>query len=76
MMLRASCIRSRCTLPTSRGTTLAGRMVAYDMRWNFLTGKYDEAAARGVAFMGLTGRYTWVTTKAEQLITHGVEPKT
>ncbi len=53
----------------------SGRMVAYDTRWNFLTGKYDEAAARGVAFMGLSGSYTWVTTKAEQLITHGVEPK-
>lgn len=25
--------------------------------------------------MGLSGSYTWVTTKAEQLITHGVEPK-
>ena len=25
--------------------------------------------------MGLTGSYTWVNTKVQQLITHGVEPK-
>lgn len=52
-----------------------GRMVQYDVRWNFMTGKYEEAARQGVAFMGLTGSYTWVTTRAEQLITHGVAPK-
>ena len=52
-----------------------GRMVAYDVLWNFITGKYEEAAQRGVDFMGLPGGYTWVNTRAEQLITHGVEPK-
>lgn len=52
-----------------------GRMVQYDVRWNFMTGKYEEAAANGVAFMGLTGGYSWVHTTARQLITHGVEPK-
>ncbi len=52
-----------------------GRMVQYDVRWNFMTGKYEEAATNGVAFMGLSGSYTWVRTTAEQLITHGVEPK-
>jgi hypothetical protein len=53
----------------------SGRMVQYDVLWNFMTGKYEEAAARGVSFMGLNGGYQWVRTKAEQLITHGVEPK-
>jgi hypothetical protein len=53
----------------------SGRMVQYDVLWNFMTGKYEEAAARGVQFMGLSGAYTWVKTRAEQLITHGVEPK-
>ena len=52
-----------------------GRMVAYDVLWNFLTGKFEEAAQRGVDFMGLPGGYTWVNTRAEQLITHGVEPQ-
>jgi hypothetical protein len=47
-------------------------MVMYDVLWNFMTGKYEEAAQRGVAWMGLTGAYSWVDTRAEQLITHGV----
>lgn len=51
------------------------RVVQYDVLWQFMTGKYEEAAARGVAFMGLTGPYTWAATSADQLITHGVEPK-
>ena len=38
---------------TSRDTMRPGRMVQYDVLWNFMTGKYEEAAARGVSFMGL-----------------------
>ena len=53
----------------------SGRMVQYDVLWNFMTGKYEEAAQRGVAYMGLSGPYSWVEARAEQLITHGVEPK-
>lgn len=53
----------------------SGRIVQYDVLWNFMTGKFEEAAGRGVQFMGLGGPYTWVKTRAEQLITHGVEPK-
>ena len=55
--------------------TSTSRIVQFDVLWQFMTGKYEEAAARGVSFMGLTGSYQWVNTKAEQLITHGVEPK-
>ncbi len=33
-------------------------MVQYDVLWNFMTGKYQEAADRGVTFMGLTGPST------------------
>jgi hypothetical protein len=51
-----------------------GRMVQYDVLWNFMTGLFEQAAARGVSFMGLTGSYSWVQTRAEQLITHGVAP--
>jgi hypothetical protein len=53
----------------------SGRMVQYDVLWNFMTGFFEQAAARGVSFMGLSGPYTWVQTRAEQLITHGVAPK-
>lgn len=52
-----------------------GRMVQYDVLWNFMTGKFEEAAQRGLTFMGLGGKpYAWVNVRAEQLITHGVEP--
>jgi len=51
-----------------------GKIVQYDVLWNFMTGKYEEAAQRGLDFMGLSGSYSWVDTRAEQLITHGVEP--
>jgi hypothetical protein len=53
----------------------SGRMVSYDVLWNFMTGLYEQAAQNGVDFMGLPGGYTWVDTRTEQLITHGVEPK-
>jgi RNase P subunit RPR2 len=53
----------------------SNRIVQYDVLWQFMTGKYEEAATRGVTFMGLSGPYSWVTTSADQLITHGVEPK-
>lgn len=53
----------------------SGRMVQYDVLWHYMTGLTDQAAERGVNFMGLTGSYTWVQTRAEQLITHGVAPK-
>jgi hypothetical protein len=52
-----------------------GAIVQYDVLWNFLTGKYQEAAANGVNFMGLTGPSSFVTTRVEQLITHGVTTK-
>jgi len=60
-----------------------GQMVQYDVLWNFQTGFYEEAAQRGLSFMGLqpfdgngNPAYEWVNTRAEQLITHGVEPAT
>ena len=55
--------------------TPTSRIVQFDVLWQFMTGRYEEAAARGVSFMGLSGPYSWVNTSADQLITHGVEPK-
>jgi len=56
-------------------STSTNRIIQYDVLWQFMTGKYEEAAARGLSFMGLSGGYSWVNTSADQLITHGVEPK-
>lgn len=62
-------------------STATGRMVQYDVLWNFMTGFFEQAAQRGLIFMGLqptdsngNPAYQWVNTRAEQLITHGVEP--
>jgi hypothetical protein len=56
-------------------STSTNRIIQYDVLWQFMTGKFEEAAARGLSFMGLNGGYSWVNTSADQLITHGVEPK-
>lgn len=53
----------------------SGRMIAYDVMFNFMTGLFEDAANRGQNFMGLNGPYTWVNVRTEQLITHGVETK-
>jgi hypothetical protein len=58
--------------PVQNGTNT---LVMYDVFWNFLTGKYDESALRGLDSMGTGGSYTWSLVKTDQLITHGVEPK-
>jgi hypothetical protein len=62
-------------------STVTGQMVQYDVLWNFMTGFFEEAAQRGLLFMGLQPfdnngdkTYEWVNARAEQLITHGVEP--
>jgi hypothetical protein len=61
--------------------TVTGQMVQYDVLWNFMTGFFEQAAQRGMTFMGLqpfdgngNKNYEWVNARAEQLITHGVEP--
>ncbi len=48
----------------------------FDVLKMFMTGCYDQAAASGLSYIGLTGAYTWTNNKAFQLITHGVAPKT
>ena len=60
---------------------VTGQMVQYDVLWNFMTGFFEQAAQRGLLFMGLqpfdnngNKTYQWVNARAEQLITHGVEP--
>jgi len=62
-------------------SSVTGQMVQYDVLWNFWTGFFEEAAQRGLLFMGLqpldgqgNKTYEWVNARAEQLITHGVEP--
>lgn len=52
----------------------SGKVIPYDVVWHFMTGKPDEAAARGQAFAGYSGTYQWKTLEAEMALNHGVSP--
>lgn len=52
------------------------QVIPFDVVWQFMTGKSDEAAANGMAYAGLTGSYTWRWVEAEMAINHGVSPAT
>ncbi|MBI5559455.1 MAG: hypothetical protein HY885_17675 [Deltaproteobacteria bacterium] len=52
------------------------QVIPFDVVWQFMTGKSDEAAANGMAYAGLTGPYTWTWVEAEMAINHGVSPAT
>jgi len=51
-----------------------GQVIPFDVVWQFMTGKYNEAAANGMAYAGLTGPYTWKWLEAEMAINHGGQP--
>ncbi|WP_291318177.1 MopE-related protein [Desulfuromonas sp.] len=53
-----------------------GELVPYDIVWQFMTGKNDEAAERGKANAGLNGTHSWQWVEAEMAINHGVAPAT
>jgi hypothetical protein len=52
------------------------QVIPFDVVWQFMTGKYDEAAQRGESYAGLSGPYTWTWVEAEMAINHGVSPAT
>ena len=52
----------------------AGKVIPFDVVWQFMTGKYDEAAANGQSYAGYSGSYEWKNLEAEMAINHGVSP--
>jgi len=54
--------------------TNAGKVIPFDVVWQFMTGFADQAAERGKAFAGYTGTYEWKYLEAEQALNHGVSP--
>ena len=52
----------------------AGKVIPYDVVWQFMTGLSDEAAERGKAFGGLSGTHEWKWLEAEMALNHGVSP--
>ncbi len=57
----------------SSGTN-TGKLIPFDVVWQFMTGFSDQAAERGKAFAGYTGSHTWNWVEAEMAINHGVAP--
>ncbi|MCB2181743.1 MAG: hypothetical protein KQH63_06950 [Desulfobulbaceae bacterium] len=52
----------------------AGKVIPFDVVWQFMTGKFDEAAENGKAYAGYTGTYEWINLEAEMALNHGVSP--
>ncbi|MEN8257009.1 MAG: hypothetical protein ABFS09_04005 [Thermodesulfobacteriota bacterium] len=52
----------------------AGKVIPYDVVWQFKTGLADEAAERGKAYAGYVGNHEWKKLEAEMAINHGVSP--
>lgn len=51
-----------------------GKVIPYDVVWQFMTGLSDEAAERGKAYAGFSGNHEWKFLEAEMGINHGVSP--
>ncbi|HEY6009969.1 MAG TPA: multiheme c-type cytochrome, partial [Nitrospirota bacterium] len=56
--------------------TNAGKVIPFDVVWQFMTGYADQAAERGKAYAGYTGTHEWKTLEAELALNHGVSPAT
>ena len=51
-----------------------GKVIPFDVVWQFMTGLNDEAAENGKAFAGYSGSHEWKFLEAEMAINHGVSP--
>ena len=51
-----------------------GKVIPYDVVWQFMTGLSDEAADHGKAYAGFSGSHEWKWLEAEMGINHGVSP--
>lgn len=52
----------------------AGKVIPFDVVWQFMTGLYDEAAENGKTYAGFSGSHVWKNLEAEMAINHGVSP--
>jgi hypothetical protein len=51
-----------------------GKVIPFDVVWQFKTGLSDEAAERGKTYAGFTGSHEWKWLESEMAINHGVSP--
>lgn len=52
----------------------SGKVIPYDVVWQFMTGRSEEAAENGKTFAGYSGTHEWRWLEAEMAINHGVSP--
>ena len=52
----------------------SGKIIPFDVVWQFMTGLSDEAAENGKAYAGYSGTHEWKWLEAEMAINHGVSP--
>jgi hypothetical protein len=56
--------------------TDTGKVIPFDVVWQFMTGFSDQAAEQGKTFAGYSGTHEWKWVEAELAINHGVGPAT
>lgn len=52
----------------------SGKVIPFDVVWQFKTGLADEAAERGKTYAGFSGSHEWKWLESEMAINHGVSP--
>ncbi len=52
----------------------SGKVIPFDVVWQFMTGKYEEAAENGKTYAGYSGTHEWKNLEAEMALNHGVSP--
>jgi hypothetical protein len=52
----------------------SGKVIPFDVVWQFMTGDFEQAAENGKAFAGYLGTHEWKNLEAEMAINHGVGP--
>ncbi len=66
--------RHKSNMAVMTSGTNSGKIIPYDVVYQFMTGLSNEAAERGKTFAGYTGSHEWKWLEAEMAINHGVSP--
>jgi hypothetical protein len=61
-------------MPVMNSGADSGKVIPFDVTWQFMTGFADQAAERGKAFAGYAGTHEWKFLEAEMALNHGVSP--
>ena len=68
--------RHQSKMAVMNSGTDTGKVIPFDVVWQFMTGFSDQAAERGKTFAGYSGTHEWKWVEAEMAINHGVGPAT